>query len=106
MERARRAARREEPAPPPIELGSNLLLDRDGVRFADEERAADSPASWLDAIETAICQTVQLGLLDDEHGRDVALSMAVATARQLLYAEEDLEEARDRIASAIALAAV
>ena len=54
VERARRSARREEPKAPPMALGSNLLLDRDGVLFADEERASDSPASWLDAIEAAL----------------------------------------------------
>jgi [protein-PII] uridylyltransferase len=60
VERARRWARSEEPMAAPLALGSNLLLDRDGVLFADEERASGSPASWLDAIEIALDRGVAL----------------------------------------------
>ena len=54
LERARRVTLREQEAVAPVELGSNLILDGAGVRFADEEQAAATPASWLDAIAAAL----------------------------------------------------
>ena len=54
LERARRRARPPRTGTERVELGGNLELGAEGVRFVDERRAADEPASWLGAIEAAL----------------------------------------------------
>jgi [protein-PII] uridylyltransferase len=54
LERARRSARPQPAAGVRVELGGNLVLEGGAVRFADEERAAESPVTWLDAVAMAL----------------------------------------------------
>ena len=66
----------------------------------------EEPVDLVDVIEDALGDAAQLGALDDERTRDTALTVALAVAHQLLHADERLDDARDRIVSAVALTAV
>src|SRR5258705_11209679 len=39
---------------PPVPVGANLGLSRDGIRFIDPVQAARNPASWLGAFQAAL----------------------------------------------------